>query len=371
MVTVLIAGGGTGGHVFPMLAVGQALKREAGPDVEVFYVGTARGMEARVMPEAGEDLELLDIAPLRGGGASGLAKGTYKAVASIAACRALVKRRKPDVVLSVGGYAGGPVALTARAMGVPLALLEPNSVLGFTNKVLGPFVHRAYVAFGDVDTKFSGDVAMRSGVPLRSAFEQKPYVPEAGRLRVLVVGGSQGARALNENLPRAMKLLLAEFPGATIVHQTGRNNEDAASARYRDEGLSPSTDPSAPIRVVPFIDRVADELYRADVVIQRCGASSLAELCVVGRPSILVPFPFAADQHQLANAKSLQAAGAAVALEQKDATSERLASELVALAKDPEKRITMARRAAELGKPDAARTIARDLLSLAAKKKVA
>ena len=153
MVSALLAGGGTGGHVFPMLAVGQALRAVA-PSAEVFYVGTARGLEARVMPENGCDLELLDVAPLRGGGLGGFVRGGLKAVSSLEASRQLVKRRKPDVVLSVGGYAGGPVALAARMMGVPLAVLEPNSVLGLTNKLLAPFARRAYVAFGDVDRRF-------------------------------------------------------------------------------------------------------------------------------------------------------------------------------------------------------------------------
>ncbi|NUP12576.1 MAG: undecaprenyldiphospho-muramoylpentapeptide beta-N-acetylglucosaminyltransferase [Polyangiaceae bacterium] len=357
--TVLIAGGGTGGHVFPMLAVGQALRR-ASDEVDVFYVGTERGLEARVMPQAGEDLELLDVAPLRGGGLKGFMKGAAKAVASLKASRDLVRRRRPDVVLSVGGYAGGPIALAARAMGVPLAVLEPNSVLGLTNRWLGPFAHRAYVAFGDVDKRFRKHVAIRSGVPLRNAFAPKPYKASHHRFHVLVLGGSLGAKALNERLPEAFSALQALVPHATIVHQTGRGNSAETWERYLRAGVG---DVSA--RVTDFIDGVADELGRADVVIQRCGASSLAELCLVGRASVLVPFPFAADQHQLANARSLERAGAAVALEQSEATSERLANELMKLAADPDLRARMAMSAATLATPDAADTIARDLLSLA------
>lgn len=357
--TVLIAGGGTGGHVYPMLAVGQALRRVS-DDVGVFYVGTSRGLEARVMPSAGEDLEMLDVEPLRGAGVKGFVRGATKALTSLKASRDLVKRRKPDVVLSVGGYAGGPIALAARLMGVPLAVLEPNSVLGLTNRWLGPFAHRAYVAFGDVDKRFKKDVAIRAGVPLRDAFEAQPYAPAPYRFHVLVLGGSLGAKALNERMPAAFSALQRDVPHATIVHQTGRGNASQTWERYQQEGVG---DVSA--RVTDFIDGVPDELGRADVVVQRCGASSLAELCLVGRASVLVPFPFAADQHQLANAKSLERAGAAVAIEQTEASPTRLAAELTRLAADPETRTRMAASAAALATPAAADAIARDLLALA------
>jgi UDP-N-acetylglucosamine--N-acetylmuramyl-(pentapeptide) pyrophosphoryl-undecaprenol N-acetylglucosamine transferase len=360
MVSVLIAGGGTGGHVFPMLAVGQAVRRVA-PASEVFYVGTARGLEARAVPEAGGELELLDVAPLRGGGISGFFRGSFKAAWSLEASRKLVARRRPDVVLSVGGYAGGPVALAARLMGVPLAILEPNSVLGLTNRLLAPFASRAYLAFGDLDTRFGQGIAKRLGVPLRSAFEASPYVPEAERFRVLVLGGSLGARALNSSIPAGFAAVLRDVPHASIVHQVGRGHLEAASEAWRVAGLE--GDPR--VRVTEFIGDVATELRGADVVVQRAGASSLAELCVVGRASVLVPFPFAADQHQLGNARSLEAIGAALAIEQSDATSDRLARELLALANDPARRVAMANAARGYGKPDAAVEIARDLLSIA------
>jgi UDP-N-acetylglucosamine--N-acetylmuramyl-(pentapeptide) pyrophosphoryl-undecaprenol N-acetylglucosamine transferase len=362
VVTVLIAGGGTGGHVFPMLAVGDAI-RAVERDADVFYVGTARGIESRVMKERGEDLELLDVAPLRGGGVRGFLSGMVRAARSLPAARKLVARRRPDVVLSVGGYAGGPVALAARMMGVPLAILEPNGVLGLSNKLLVPVIDRAYTGFGDLDRRLRGDVARAFGVPLRRAFERSTYQPEAGRLRVLVLGGSLGAVALNQAVPAAFAKLVAEVPRATIVHQTGRGRSEEVRAAYAAEGITTAA------RVSDFIDDVASELASADVVIQRAGASSLAELCAIGRPSILVPFPFAADQHQLANARSLEKAGAAVALPQAEATSERLARELLGLANDPARRERMAECAAREGKPEAARDIALDLLELSRTKK--
>lgn len=363
MVTVLIAGGGTGGHVFPMLAVGDAV-RALSADASVFYVGTARGIESRVMNERGDDLELLDVAPLRGGGLRGFVKGAVRALGVLPAARRLVARRKPDVVLSVGGYAGGPVALAARMMGVPLAILEPNGVLGLSNKLLVPVIDRAYTGFGDLDKRMRRGVARGLGVPLRKAFSRSVYTPRPDSFRLLVVGGSLGAVALNEAVPAAFAELVRKVPHATIVHQTGRGRVDAVKAAYAALGIGEAA------RVSEFIDDVASELARADVVIQRAGASSLAELCAIGRASILVPFPFAADQHQLANARSLEALGAAVALTQAEATSERLAAELAQLAADPERRSQMAEKAAREGRPDAARDIALDLLALSRSKKV-
>jgi UDP-N-acetylglucosamine--N-acetylmuramyl-(pentapeptide) pyrophosphoryl-undecaprenol N-acetylglucosamine transferase len=248
-------------------------------------------------------------------------------------------------------------------MGVPLALLEPNSVLGLTNRVLSPLVSRAYVAFGDVDQRFGEGVALRSGVPLRSAFAARPYQSEADRFALLVLGGSQGARALNENVPAAAREVLQRVPHATIVHQAGRGNGGATSARYRAQGVAPDR-----VRVVEFIDDVAGELGAADVVIQRCGASAISEVCLVGRASILVPFPFAADQHQLANARSMERLGAAIALPQSEASPERLAQLVVELAGDPARRSAMATKARAASKPDAAATIAADLLSLAGRR---
>jgi UDP-N-acetylglucosamine--N-acetylmuramyl-(pentapeptide) pyrophosphoryl-undecaprenol N-acetylglucosamine transferase len=344
-----------------MLAVGEALRKLA-PEAEVLYVGTARGLEARAIPAAGEELALLDVAPLRGGGLAGFARGLGKAFGSLPAARALVKRRKPDVVLSVGGYAGGPVALAARLMGVPLAILEPNSTLGLTNKLLAPLAKRAYVAFGDLDRRFGPEVGARFGVPLRKSFEPVPYAPEAGRFRVLVLGGSQGAKGLNDAMPEAMAKVVSEVDGAEILHQAGRGRDVELRDRYAALGLGERA------RVVDFVTEVGAELARADVVVQRAGASSLAELCLVARPSILVPFPFAADDHQAKNAASLEAEGASVCVLQRDATSERLAELLLELARDPARRVAMAEAARRCATPTAAEDVARDLIALAGAK---
>jgi UDP-N-acetylglucosamine--N-acetylmuramyl-(pentapeptide) pyrophosphoryl-undecaprenol N-acetylglucosamine transferase len=360
VVTVLIAGGGTGGHVFPMVAVGDAV-RAAEPDARVVYVGTARGIEQRVMAERGDELHLMDIAPLRGGGVKQFVRGVARAAASIPEARALVKKLAPDAVLSVGGYAGGPISLAAKTLGVPVALLEPNSVLGLSNKLLTPFAERAYVAFPEVERQLRPSVVMRSGVPLRRRFVPVSYTPKE-RISILILGGSLGAKALNETVPSAIALAKRGGVDLEVVHQTGREREAPVRALYDQLGVGERA------RVVPFIDDVPAALAAADLVIARSGASSCAELCAIGRPGLLIPFPFAADDHQYRNAKSLQDGGAAIAIRQGDATAERIAAEVTRLARDPALRVRMAAAAAALGKPDAARAIADDLLALAARK---
>jgi len=359
VVTVLIAGGGTGGHVFPMLAVGDAL-RAAEPRARVVYVGTPRGIEGRAIGErGGEELHLLDVAPLRGDGVRGFVRGVARAAGSIPQARALVKRLRPAVALSAGGYAGGPVALAARMEGACVALLEPNSVLGLSNRLLTPFAERAYVAFPEAERYLRPSTVRRLGVPLRRAFAPSEYVAREGALALLVVGGSQGAKQFNETLPRAVALAVSSGADVTVTHQTGRDREGAVRDAYASLGLS------ARANVVPFIDDVAAALAGADVIVSRAGAGSLAEICAVGRPSILVPFPFAADQHQLRNAESLERSGAAVAVTPSDVSPERISAEIVALARDPSRRALMAKAAQGLGRPDAAAKVARDLLELA------
>lgn len=358
MATILIAGGGTGGHVFPMIAVGQALLRQH-REVDVVYVGTGRGLEARVVQEHGGQLELLDVLPLRGRGLGGFIRGAWRALGVLPQARALVKRLAPDVVFSVGGYAAGPVTLAARSLGVPVTLLEPNSIPGFTNRLLRPLVQRAYVCFPETAAAFAADKVRVTGVPLRHVFAPAAYLADRP-LRILVMGGSLGAQALNEALPQAIKNCVEAGQDVSVVHQTGRERDQPVRALY--DGLS-LTDR---VTVKPFIDDVAAALSHSDLVIERSGAGSLAELCSVGRPAILIPYPYAADDHQLHNALSLSRDGAAVCVPQAEADVARLTQELLRLLKDDDLRARMAEKAARRGCPNAADEIARDLLTLAA-----
>jgi UDP-N-acetylglucosamine--N-acetylmuramyl-(pentapeptide) pyrophosphoryl-undecaprenol N-acetylglucosamine transferase len=357
--TLIFAGGGTGGHVFPMLAVAEVV-RELAPDVRLVFVGTERGLEAKAVPARGYALELMRVLPLRGHGIGGFLRGLGQAARALPDGRALVRRLSPAAVLSVGGYAAGPVSLAAWSLGVPLALLEPNSVMGLANRLVAPLARRGYVAFGEAERHFRAGTALRVGVPLRPGFLPAPYPPPgadaSAPLRVLVLGGSQGAKALNEAVPRAAAALGRAL---SIVHQCGPAHADAVRALYGELGLGQTA------RVVPFIDDMPAALDAADLVLGRSGAGALSEICAVGRPAVFVPYPFAAGDHQRVNAEALVRAGGAVCIPHEQATAERLASEIGALAGDRARLSTMAERAREFGRPDAARAVALDLLRLA------
>lgn len=352
--TVLIAGGGTGGHVFPAVAVAESM--EALADVEVVFCGTRRGVEARVVPARGWRLELLDVEPIKGGGPARAIRGAFVAAWATARAVGLVRAIRPKAVLSVGGYASGPVSLAAALLGVPVAVMEPNSVVGLANRLLAPFARRAYVAWDEAGARFRPTARRSLGVPLRAGFAPKPYLARGTR-RVLVMGGSQGAAALNERIPEAIARL-SDVPGLEVTHQAGRDRETPVRAAYdraRVERVS----------VVPFIDDVARAVAEADLVVARAGASTIAEITSVGRAAVLVPFPHAADDHQARNAEALARAGGAVCVRQEAADAVRLAREIGRLLGDDVARTAMADASRACGKPGAARDVAADLLNLA------
>jgi UDP-N-acetylglucosamine--N-acetylmuramyl-(pentapeptide) pyrophosphoryl-undecaprenol N-acetylglucosamine transferase len=354
--TILIAGGGTGGHVFPGLAVADALRSIA--DVDIVFVGTARGLESRVVPAHGYPLELLDVKPIKGGGAARAVVGALIAARETVRAIRIVRRFRPRAVLSVGGYAAGPAALAAALLGVKLAVLEPNSVVGFANRILAPFAARGYVAWSDAAPKFRRGTARVVGVPLREGFVPQPYASKPGSARVLVMGGSQGAQALNERLPTAVARAKKTITALRALHQAGRDRDVAVREAYA--GLHVEG-----VEVVPFLDGVPGEIARADVVVARAGAVTVAELAAIGRASILIPFPHAADDHQAKNAESLARDGGAVAIRQESADAVRIADELVRILSDDALRTRMADAARAHGKPQAAMDVARDLLDLA------
>ncbi|MEI9954653.1 MAG: undecaprenyldiphospho-muramoylpentapeptide beta-N-acetylglucosaminyltransferase [Pseudomonadota bacterium] len=353
--TLVLAGGGTGGHVYPMIAVADAL-RELAPEIRLVFVGTERGMESRVVPERGYELELMRVLPIRGGGVLGALRGIARAAASLPEARALLKKLAPRAVFSIGGYAAGPISLGARSLRVPVALMEPNSVIGLANRLIAPLVQRAYTAFPESERHFKPSLVLRAGVPIRKGFEPVPFMPRLYAPRVLVLGGSQGAKSLNEAVPRALAHVAANI---SVVHQCGAAHEADARRLYAGLGLQ------ARAQVVPFIADMPQALADADLVIARSGASAVSEICAVGRPSLLVPYPFASGDHQRVNAESLVRAGAALCLSNTEATADRMAREISALFDNSMRLITMADRAAALGRPQAAEAIARDLLGLA------
>ena len=353
--TLLFAGGGTGGHVYPMIAVADAV-REIAPELRLVFVGTERGMETRIVPERGYELELMRVLPIRGAGIGGALRGIARAAGSVPDARALIKRLAPSAVFSIGGYAAGPVSLAARSLGVPVALMEPNSVIGLANRLIAPLVQRAYTAFPESEKHFKRALILRSGVPIRAGFTPVPYEPRLSALRILVLGGSQGAKSLNESVPHA---LAEAAPNVVVTHQCGAAHEAAARALYAELGLAER------VEVVPFIADMPAALAAADLVIGRSGAGAVSEICAVGRPSVLIPYPFASGDHQRVNAESLVRAEAALCLPIAEASPARIAAEIAALLNDPSRLIKMAARAAALGRPAAAHAIAVDLLGLA------
>lgn len=354
MRTVLLAGGGTGGHVYPLVAVADALKRLAS-EVHVVFVGTARGIEKHVVPECGYQLELVQGQPIRGAGVWGAAAGFWSAIGAMNESRRLLDRIRPSVVLTVGGYAAGPVSAAARLRGIPVALLEPNAVMGLSNLVLAPWVHRAYTAFPPAERRFSVSKVLRAGVPIREGFEPSSWRYEQRAQRILVLGGSQGARTLNENVPWALG---QQTVALRVRHQCGTSDVDAVTRRYCEVGLSDCV-------VESFIGDMPAAITQADLIVSRSGASAVSEICAVGRASLLVPYPFAAGNHQEMNAASLATSGAAHWLTNQAATAERLSVELQRILADVDAIQQMADSARFIGRPQAASQIAGDLLRLA------
>ena len=349
MTRVLIMAGGTGGHVFPALAVAAVLRAR---DCEVVWLGTRRGIEARLVPAAGIPVEWLRIAGLRGKGAASWLLAPFRLLRAIGAALGIVRRRRPDVVLGLGGFVAGPGGLAARLLRRPLVIHEQNAVAGLTNRLLARLAHTVAEAFPG---SFGADVgAITIGNPVRREIEALP-LPAAraragGRTRLLVFGGSQGALALNRLVPAALALIAAaERP--LVLHQAGRGQRDAVAAAYRAAG--------AEAEVREFIDDMAEAYGWADLAVCRSGALTVAELAAAGLPGILVPFPAAVDDHQTANAHFLAARGAAVLLPEATLTAERLAAELRALAgADARPRFAMAEAARRAAMPGAAERLA-------------
>lgn len=353
---VMIAAGGTGGHVYPALAVAAVLR---GWDIPVVWLGTRAGLEADVVPAAGIELDYLEIGGLRGKGwRTRLAAPLQLLRAAWQASRVL-GRRRPRALLGMGGFAAGPGGLVARLRGCPLVIHEQNAVAGLTNRVLARLAHRVLEA---IPNTFGPHARARAtGNPVRAEIAALPppserFAERSGPLRVLVLGGSQGARWLNEQLPAALgRLPAAEQP--VIRHAAGRRNLDAARAAYAEAGVE--------ARVEPYIDDMADALGWADAVIARAGAMTVAEIATVGVGALFVPFPHAVDDHQTRNAEWLVAAGAARVLPESEADPARLAQELGQLLSDRAALADRAQRARALAQPDAAETVARTLLEVA------
>jgi UDP-N-acetylglucosamine--N-acetylmuramyl-(pentapeptide) pyrophosphoryl-undecaprenol N-acetylglucosamine transferase len=356
---VVIAGGGTGGHLYPGLAVARELQRRR-PDAIVTFVGTATGIEARVLPREGIEVDFIRSAGLKGKSAAARARGLLLVPLSGLDAWRVLSRRRPRVVIGVGGYSSGPVVLIAALRRIPTLVLEQNALPGLTNRLLAPFVRAAAVTFESALAYFRGK-GFVSGNPVRPEF-----LIGSGRLqreasddvtRVLIVGGSQGAHAINVAMVEAAPELVARHARLSITHQTGERDLEFVRAGYQRAGL--------PATVEPFLFAMAREMTRADLIVCRAGATTLAELTAVGRAAILVPLPTSADDHQRKNAEVLARAGAAELVDERTLRGPDLASRLMALASDPPRRMAMAESARRFARPDAAAVIVNRVLALA------
>jgi UDP-N-acetylglucosamine--N-acetylmuramyl-(pentapeptide) pyrophosphoryl-undecaprenol N-acetylglucosamine transferase len=350
----MIAGGGTGGHLFPGIAVAEAARRRD-PNVAILFVGSERGLEARVLPETGFPFTTLPIAPLRGRRSHERVAAVGALAASIGRARALVRDFAPDAIIGLGGYASAPAVVAGRLAGRPIVLLEQNARAGMTTRFLARLADRVCVSFPESAASFAPGKAVVTGNPVRWS-DAAASVPSAATavgtaaadgLAILLFGGSGGARTLNRAGP-ALATALADVPGLRIVHQTGADDEASVRAAYAAAG--------ADADVRPFIADMRGAYAAADVVVCRAGATTIAELAVLGMPAILVPYPYAADDHQRANAESLVRAGAARMVLDADASGERLAAEVRALAA-PDVRAAMSTRIRGLARPDAAERV--------------
>jgi UDP-N-acetylglucosamine--N-acetylmuramyl-(pentapeptide) pyrophosphoryl-undecaprenol N-acetylglucosamine transferase len=346
---VILAGGGTGGHVIPALAIAQELR--ARYSAEIQFIGTARGIENKLVPAAGFELALIEVGALKSVGVTTRLATLVRLPGALLRSRRILRQFRPDVVIGVGGYASGPAVLAAEMAGIPTLLFEPNLVPGFANRVVARWASAAAVQFDETHRCFRN--AQVTGTPVRKEFFEIPARPAGAPPTLLVFGGSQGAGALNRVMMESAAAL--KQAGVSVIHQTGERDYNQVQAAYQQSGL--------PAEVTPFIDRMPEAFARADLLLCRAGASTVAEVAAAGKPAIFVPFPRAADDHQRRNAEALVRAGAAVLIPEAELTSARLVKSIGALLADTECLGKMAAAARSLAHPDAAEAVA----SMAAK----
>ena len=345
---VLIAGGGTGGHVIPALAIAREL-RDAHA-AEVRFVGTARGLETRLVPEAGFALELIRVGQLKGVSLATRARTVGDLPVGVSRCLRLIRSFRPAVVVGVGGYASGPAMMAALLLRVPTLAFEPNAVPGLANRLVGRWVSVAAVNFDETRRYFRN--ARVTGTPVRPEFFAIPAKVAGTRKRLLIFGASQGARVFNETMPKIMGQLLNALPDLDVVHQTGGRHGQSTLDAYERACVGFDR-----LRVTPYLDDMAGQFAAADLILCRSGASSVAELAASGRASLLVPFPRAADDHQRKNADAFVAAGAAALMVEAELTPEALLKTLLSLLTDDLRRREMGERARSLAHPEAVREI--------------
>jgi UDP-N-acetylglucosamine--N-acetylmuramyl-(pentapeptide) pyrophosphoryl-undecaprenol N-acetylglucosamine transferase len=356
---ILIAGGGTGGHIFPALAVARALVSRHG--AEILMVGTPRGLESRLIPEAGFNLKLIEVGPLNSVSLLTKVRTVAELPRSVFTCKRLIREFNPGAVLGVGGYASGPAMAAALLLKIPTMAFEPNAMPGLANRLIGKRVQASAINFPGAAKWFRH--AELTGVPVRAEFFSlaPPPEPSIAPPHLLIFGGSQGARILNTQMPRVIPALLDDVPGLTVLHQSGLRNFEVTEAAYKESGADP-----ARCEVRPFLNDMAEQFSRAHLVVSRSGASTVGEEAAAGKPALLVPFALAADEHQRRNAEAMQAAGAAVMLLESDLeVPGKLLETLVGLLRSPDRLASMSAAARAQAHPGAAERIADRLAQMA------
>lgn len=350
---LVFAGGGTGGHLFPALALAAEFK-ERFPDCRIVFAGGRGRMEEKIVPQYGYELRLLDVEGIKN------RSGWRKAVAFMKAGRSTVeairmlREIRPEGVIGSGSYSSAPVVAAARLLGIKTAVLEQNALPGVTNRLLGRFVNRIYIAFDEARGYFPAGRTLLTGTPVRKAILRMDAFMRPDKFSLLVFGGSQGATAINTAFLDAAEYLTDVWGDMRVVHQSGAEGYELAQSSYRRKGLK--------VEVASFIDDMAAAYAASSLVVGRAGATSIAEITAVGLPSILIPYPYAADDHQTVNAKSMSDAGAAVTIPQDRLTGKTLADAIRRLYERPGELKAMREKAKALGRPDAAGVIADNFL---------
>ena len=339
---VIIAAGGTGGHIYPGVALARELKRRD-PQSEILFVGTPRGLESKIVPREGFAIEMIHIGALKGVSVFQRIRSLAQLPLSFIAAVRILRRFNPGVVIGVGGYSSGPTLLMAALMRIPTMIVEPNAMPGFTNRVLARFVDGAAVSFEEASGYF-GKRAVVTGNPVRGDFANLRKKERGARLNILVFGGSQGSHAINLAMVGALSLLESRRDRLAITHQTGEKELKFVQIAYHEAGIEAN--------VKPFIHDMAAQFERADVLICRAGATTAAEVAAAGKAAIFVPFPFATDDHQRKNAEAFQRAGAGRMILQKELTPATLAGELSRLIDQPEEIDRMEEASRKLARPD-------------------
>lgn len=358
--TIVIAAGGTGGHLYPAVALAREFLRRDHL-TKVLFVGTSRGLESKVLAHEGFELTLIDAKPVMGRSLLDMLKGLCAMPTSLWQCRRILRQRHVGLVIGVGGYTSPMMVVAAALSRVPRVILEPNANPGLANKAVGPFAQRVFLAFESAAGSFDRAKVRVVGTPIRREFlaesqRMSTAASEPNRQHLLIFGGSQGAKAINNAVIEGLPHLLKERPQMTVTHQTGESDFARVSAAYRQAGVS--------VNAVPFLYDMPSAIKAADLVVARAGAMTVAELTTCGKPAVLIPLPTAIYDHQMKNARAMEAVGAAVVLPQQELTASKLTQTITAILDDHERVKAMGAASMRLRRIDAAEAIVRECYAL-------